>query len=289
MKKYALVIILSIIIGISFDFVLKKVTTKPTIKHLPPVTSLNIISPTLSPPSPTPTPKPASLSDLNTKFGPCIKVTVLMYHHIQTEQSAKKLDQQSLTVTPNYFREHLEYLKANGYTPIFPSDIAKFFDDHIGLPKKPVVITLDDAYEDNYLNAFPILKELNIKATIFTPTGLVTVPNYLNWDEIKTMSSSGLVYFANHTWSHHSALASLKVLDMEIGTADKQLSNNGLNIDKVFAYPYGKPSNGAEETLTKYGYKLAFTTVHGNIACKGKRFDIPRIRVGNAKLSAYGL
>jgi len=295
-KKYLIVIILSIIVGVSFDFALKKVTHKNTVQHLSPIIYQNskptvaiTASPTPTIILPSPTPKPVTIEELNLKYGPCAKVNVLMYHHIQPESEAKKLNQGGLTVAPEFFKKHLEYLKAQGYTTIFPGALANFFDNGISLPKKPVIITLDDAYEDNYLYAFPIIKELGLKATIFTPTGLVTVPDYLTWNEIKEMASSGLVYFGNHTWSHQNSQTSLQKLDMEIGTADKQLAENNLNSAKVFAYPYGKPSTGAEETLTKYGYKLAFTTVHGSIACKQKRFDIPRIRVGNAPLSSYGL
>lgn len=296
-KKYFIIIILAIIFAITFDLALKKLTQKNTIQHIAPLISSKkseSVVPTIGSPIPTqilptPTLKPVTLEELNVKYGPCAKVNVLMYHHIQPEDVAKKSNQQGLTVTPDIFKKQMEYLKTKGYSTIFPRDLVKFFDSGISLPKKPVMITLDDAYEDNYQNAFPILQEYGFKATIFTPTGLVTVAGYLNWDEIKTMASSGLIYFGNHTWSHQNSNTTLKKLDMEIGTADKQLSDIGLNSDKVFAYPYGKPSTGAEETLAKYEYKLAFTTVHGSIACKQKRFDIPRIRVGNANLSSYGL
>jgi peptidoglycan/xylan/chitin deacetylase (PgdA/CDA1 family) len=212
-----------------------------------------------------------------------------MYHHIQSEAEAKPRNQTSLTVTPEWFKKQIEYLKSNNYTIISLSSLVDFFDKGTTLPKKAAAITLDDAYEDNYLNAFPILKELNAKATIFTPTGLVTVADYLSWKEIGEMGDSGLVYFANHTWSHHSSAGSLQEQDKEISLADTQLTERGLNKNKIFAYPYGKPSKGAEEVLAKYGYKLAVTTTHGNIQCKGKRFELPRIRIGNAPLSSFGL
>ena len=134
---------------------------------------------------------------------------------------------------------------------------------------------------------WPILKEYGYKATIFVPTGHVGGPDYLSWDQINQMNS--LVYFANHTWSHHSSAGSLAVLDKELISADVDLANHGYNSSKVFAYPYGKASVNDETVLKKYGYKLAFTTVHGTTMCKGKRFDLPRIRIGNAPLSSYGL
>ena len=292
MKKYLIIIILSVFIGVLFDIVLKSLTNKNTVQHISPIiskqiTPISTVYPT--PILPTPTVKPITIEDLNAKFGPCTNIKVLMYHHIQPLDIAKKSNQQNLTVTPDIFKKQMEYLKTKGYTPVFPKVLSDFFDNNISLPKKPVILTFDDAYEDNYSNAFPILQEYGFKATIFVPTGLVTVSDYLNWDEIKSMSNSGLIYFGNHTWSHQNSATTLQKLDMEIGTANSQLSEKSLNSDKVFAYPFGSSSKFAEEILSKYNYKLAFTTVHGSIACKAKRFDIPRIRVGNAPLSQYGL
>jgi peptidoglycan/xylan/chitin deacetylase (PgdA/CDA1 family) len=212
-----------------------------------------------------------------------------MFHHIESEAEAKPKNQTSLAVTPEFFAKDMAYLQTHGYTPIYPRDLTNFFDNGTPLPKKAVMITLDDGYEDNYINAYPILKQYGFKATIFTPTGLVDNPDYLSWDQIKEMAGSGLVYFANHTWSHHSSAGTLAVQDKEISLADSQLAQNGLNVDKIFAYPYGNPSTDAEKILTKYGYKLAFTTVPGMTMCKGKRFTLPRTRMGNADLNHYGL
>jgi peptidoglycan/xylan/chitin deacetylase (PgdA/CDA1 family) len=237
----------------------------------------------------TPTPKPVSFADLNKQYGPCAKVPVLMFHHIESAAEAKLNHQTSLAVTPEFFAQDMEYLKTHGYTTIFPRDLVNFFDNNVPLPKKPVMITLDDAYEDNYVNAYPILKQYGFKATIFTPTGLVDNPDYLNWDQIREMNGSGLVYFANHTWSHHNSAGSLELQDKEIRLADGQLAEKSQNTDKIFAYPYGNPSVDAEKILLKYGYKLAFTTSPGSVMCKGKRFILPRTRMGNAGLNHFGL
>lgn len=246
------------------------------------------VTPTLIP-SATPTIRPLTFEELNKKYGPCARVKVLMYHHIQDMETAKDKAQEKLTVTPEWLATHIKYLKDNGYTIVSLPEIAAFFDEGRGLPPKAAAITFDDAYEDNYLYAWNILKEFGAKATVFTPTGLVTVHDYLNWGEIKEMADSGLVDFGNHTWSHHASTGSSEILDKEISLADTQLAEKGLNNAKIFAYPYGKPSNNAAAVLQKYGYKLAFTTRAGSTLCRGQRFELPRIRVGNAPLSRFGL
>jgi peptidoglycan/xylan/chitin deacetylase (PgdA/CDA1 family) len=251
-------------------------------KFVPP----EIFTPTIAP---TPTIHQVTFAEINQKYGPCASVNVLMYHHIQDEKVAKKLGQAGLTVTPDWFDKQMQYLKDKQYNVLKVEDLVDYFSGKRALPKKAVVITLDDAYEDNYLSAYPILKKYNFPATIFTPTGLVNVMDYLNWNEINDMKNSGLIYFANHTWSHHSALDKKEILEKEIGLADSQLNEKGLNTAKVFAYPYGKPSDGAEDVLAKLGYNIAFTTRNGNILCTKQKYTLPRIRVGNAPLSKYGL
>jgi peptidoglycan/xylan/chitin deacetylase (PgdA/CDA1 family) len=248
------------------------------------------ISPTAVP-SPTavlsPTPTPITVEGMNQSYGPCAKVNVLMYHHIQEEETAKKNGQTGLTVTPEFFRKHLQYLKDNGYSVITMAELKNFFNGGVALPKKAVMITIDDGYKDNYEKAYPILKEFGMKATIFTATGLLNNSGYMTWDDLNQMKD--LVYFANHTWSHHSSAGTKEKLTEEITRADKQLSEHGLNPNKIFAYPYGNPGKTAEDILKANGYEIAFTTVHGNILCKGKSLELPRIRVGNASLKSYGL
>lgn len=233
------------------------------------------------------TPTVATSKQTNNIAGPCTKINVLMYHHIQDEKLAKSKKQTSLTVTPEFFRKHLQYLKDNNYEVIGPEKLISFFSGTEKLGPKVALITLDDGYEDNFLFAYPILKEFGFKAIVFTATGLINNPDYLSWDQVNQMKD--LVYFGNHTWSHHGSNGNIEVLEKEIGMADKQLNEKGLNNLKIFAYPYGRPGLVAEEVLKSKGYALAFTTNHGNMLCKGNILELPRIRVGNSGLNSYGL
>jgi len=255
-----------------------------------PETANITFSPTMIP-SPTtvlsPTSIPITVEGMNQNYGPCAKINVLIYHHIQEEETAKKNGQTGLTVTPEFFRKHLQYLKDNNYNLITMAELKSFFDSGTKLPSKPVLITIDDGYKDNYEFAYPILKEFGVKATIFVATGLLNNPGYMTWDDLNQMKD--LVYFANHTWSHQGSNGTKEKLTEEITMADKQLIEHGLNSDKIFAYPYGGAGKKVEEILKLNGYEIAFTTIHGNILCKGKSLELPRIRVGNASLKSYGL
>ena len=248
------------------------------------------LSPVSSPSStPSPTQKVLSAAEQNALYGPCVNLPVLMYHHVESEVSAKQNKREYLNVPPETFKKQMEYLVTKGYSTISPSDLINFFDSGTALPPKPVLITFDDGYFDNGDVAFPILRALNFKATIYIPTGLMENHNYLTWAKIDEMKSSGLITFGNHTWSHTNVGVEHDKVKTEITTADTQLSERSLNSPKTFVYPYGIDTKFGEQILSDLGYKLAFTTVSGRYQCKKQRLSLPRIRIGNTSLTNYGL
>lgn len=242
----------------------------------------------ISSPTPTPTPKPLTFAEMNALYGPCVYLPTLMYHHVQDWSIAQEKKQTSLTVGVNYFGEQMQYLKDKGYNTVTISDLINFFDSGAAIPRKSVLITFDDGYEDFYLDALPILKQYGFKATVFTPTGLMDNPDYLTWQQVIDASNAGIL-FGNHTWSHRNVKATQDIMQKEISLADGQLTVRGLDNPKVFAYPYGIVGAPAENYLTSLGYSIAFTTQHGSTLCKKQRLSLPRIRIGNGSLSLYGL
>lgn len=239
-------------------------------------------------PPPTPTSRFLTFAEMNSLYGPCAVVPTLMYHHIENLDQAKKEGLLGLAVSPENFQKQMEYLKLKGYQTIKMADLINFFDSGSPLPKKSILITFDDGYEDFATNVYPLLNSLNFNATLFLPTGLADNPGYLTWDQIKNISSNQNIYVANHTWSHKSTKAQKDVVEKEILAADRQLTEKNLNALKIFAYPYGEVSDIAKKTLESSGYKLAFTTRTGSILCKKLRFELPRVRPENSPLSSYG-
>lgn len=237
-------------------------------------------------PTPTPTARPLTFEEMNKLYGPCTYLPTIMYHYIDNADVAKAGGYTSLNVTITSFSSQMQYIKDKGYQTLTPTDLINFFNNGTPIPAHPIMITFDDGYEDFYVNAYPLLKSLGLHATMFLPTGLVENNRYLTWNQISEMADSGLIYFANHTWSHKNIVNPSD--SHEIDLADQQLSEHGLNPSKVFAYPYGEPSNFAVSYLSKIGYQLGYTTWSGSIQCKGQRLTLPRIRIGNAPLSTYG-
>jgi len=237
-----------------------------------------------------PTPKINTGAKVKAATDSCVYLPTLLYHHIQDFQTAKENGQLSLTVFTDKFEQQMKHLVDRKYSTITMQDLIDFFDRGKKLPQKPILLTFDDGYEDFFTNAFPILKKFGLKATVFLPTGLLENPGYLTWEQIEQMNQNGNIYFGNHTWSHHSTATDKDVVAREISTADQQLKDHNLNEAKVFAYPYGSDSKIAEDYLAHtINYNLAFTTHSFRLLCKKQRLSLPRVRIGNADLSYYGL
>ena len=107
-----------------------------------------------------------------------VKGLILMYHSINEWSS----DPWSLSVTPSHFAEHLEVLQKYGR----PMQLQQFIRKHrFGItPRNVVVVTLDDGYADNLINAKPLLEHYNIPATVFLTTGYIGSQREFWWDEL---------------------------------------------------------------------------------------------------------
>jgi len=75
------------------------------------------------------------------------------------------------------------------------------------LPKKPLLITIDDGYANNYSLAYPILKEKGLRATIYIITSYrgkqPGVTRHFTWAEAKEMYDSGVINIESHTHDLH--------------------------------------------------------------------------------------
>ncbi|PIP74902.1 MAG: hypothetical protein CO135_00195 [Candidatus Levybacteria bacterium CG_4_9_14_3_um_filter_35_16] len=227
-------------------------------------------------------------SKLNSEY--CLYVPVLMYHHIQPYNLAKERGQTSLTVDSVIFDQQMAYLVSQGYVSISADELANALKTHSALPAKPVVITMDDGYKDNFEYAFPIIQKYGLIANIMIPTGLIENFGWLNWNDLKTMVNSGRFYAYDHTWSH-AALAGVSndKIETEIMMAKQQLEDHLGKPVSIFAYPYGSKDSRVISALIGDGFSAAFSTIPGKIQCDSFIMTLHRTRIGNGALASYGL
>ena len=194
-----------------------------------------------------------------------IKVPILLYHHI-TDEAFSGGNEISL-ISPYDFRLHMTALKVH-YTPISLRhyyDFVTCTDGSVTIPDKPVIITFDDGYLSNYEIAYPILKELNIPATIFVVTNTVGEMagggkvnySHFTWEQAKEMEDSGLIDIQSHTASH-KALGTIDYsrLVTELRKSKYTIEKNlGKECDMI-AFPYGSYTDEVKAAAKSAGYKL---------------------------------
>lgn len=182
-------------------------------------------------------------------------IPVLMYHAIGYEKG------NTARVPKENFKKQMKHLKDNGYETLTLDGAYDFFVENKTIPKKSVVLTFDDGYVDNYVEALPILKEFGFKATIFVITGAVDKSkNYMNIEQLKEMEANGMD-IQSHT-VHHKNLKELSY-DKQLETlkASKGFLEKTLNKRiKYFAYPYGEYSKESLKAVKEAGYTMAFST-----------------------------
>ncbi len=173
-------------------------------------------------------------------------VPVLMYHAV----SDNLWGGAELFVSPSSMEEQLAYLKEHGYTTITFEDLYRI--DEI---EKPVLLTFDDGYDDNYEYLYPLLKKYDSKATIFMISGRIgsAETHKMTAKQLKELSRSGLVSIQSHTFTHEQ-LGTLSRRDQEAQI--KQAANALLECTGkypfVLCYPHGSYNEDTLDIEKKY-------------------------------------
>ncbi len=193
-----------------------------------------------------------------------VKVPILLYHHI-TEES---FDGNEISmISPYDFRLHMTAIKVN-YSPISLRhyfDYINCTDGSVTIPDNPIIVTFDDGYLSNYELAYPILKELEIPATIFLVTDTVGEMagngkvnySHFTWEQAREMEESGWIEIQSHTASH-AALGTLDTnqLVTELRKSKYAIEKNlGRECDMI-AFPYGSYNDAVLNAAERAGYKL---------------------------------
>ncbi len=199
--------------------------------------------------------------DVNLKYndrGICI----LTYHCIGYEKN------NGLKLPEQQFRQQMKYIKDNGYTTITLDQLYKFMLENKPVPQKSVVITFDDGYVDNYQYAYPILKEFNLKATIFVISKTIDKrQNYMTSNQLKELQANG-IDIESHTLDHEdlptlSYEKQLNILKESKKTLEKVLCKKV----NYIAYPYAKYNPDTIRAARDAGYVMGFI-LGGKVARK---------------------
>ncbi len=221
-------------------------------------------------------------------------LSILMYHSAVTDSDGT--DNIGATVSRGHFQAQMSYLVDNGYDVMSLEDGVAALRVEKRLSAKAVCITFDDGYADNYTNAYPVLKRLNLPATIFVVSSYVVEPRMLehllkhdvramslSHNQLKVLNSCDLISLGFHGKSH-VRLATLddEALVAELEDGMRELREAGITTG-LFAYPYGGKSTFNDSVISllkRQGIHAACTTVPGRNCVGDNTFHLKRIYVG---------
>ncbi len=208
-------------------------------------------------------------------------VPVLMYHSISTNPG------NSLCVSEKQFEEELAWLHSQNYHTITADQFCDALLSGAQLPEKPVLLTFDDGYKDNYQAAWPIMKKYGFVGTFFIITNSVG-PNSIDWEQLSDLLKSGNSIGSHSV--HHLDMATLKESSQESELLDSKKtleSRLGISVS-TFCYPAGKYNQTTINLLSKLGYKAAFTTASGYVRHGDNQYKLTRLRIsGGMSLSSF--
>lgn len=218
------------------------------------------------------------------------EVPLLTYHRIvQNKQDRGSVP---IWVTTAQFEEHLQILKREGFTTLTMSDLAAMptLAERFRPDWKPILLTFDDGYEDNYTLLFPLLQRYGFTATIFLVAGMthnlwdkdllnfVAAP-LLTTAQILEMQRFG-IDFGSHSMTHprlgeipfHKAAEEI--------TRSKQVLEERLGRDmNSFCYPYGSLNADVKRLVGEAGYHFGVASDSGSLFLHDDVLEVRRIGV----------
>jgi len=164
-----------------------------------------------------------------------VKTPVVMLHSVAGFREDRP-GTFSVWCPPPHFESYLKYLRWRGYTTITLDHLYRHLREGASLPDKPIVLTFDDGYLDNWVYAAPLLEKYGFTGTVFVPTDFIQpgdqprptlkdvwvgrlsekeleVYGYLNRAEIEALSSSGVLDIQSHGRTHTWVPISSEIID----------------------------------------------------------------------------
>jgi peptidoglycan/xylan/chitin deacetylase (PgdA/CDA1 family) len=209
------------------------------------------------------------------------RVPILMYHYISKPPADADVYRLDLSVTPENFEAQLAWLRSQGYQTIKLSDLVYHLTLGWPLPDKPVILTFDDGYRDNYTQAFPLLRKYGYVGTFFLVTKPIDDgdPAYLTWDMVKKMHRAGMD-LEPHGYRHYDLRdRDVDFLVYEIVGAKEAIEAHTGETTRFFSYPSGSYDDQTVAVLKSAYFWAAVTTAQGATHTSDGLFELTRIRM----------
>lgn len=217
-----------------------------------------------------------------------VLLPVAMYHSVTDEGESPG----QYVISPSMLENDLKYLSDRGYQTVTVRDLIAYVETGAALPEKPVMLTFDDGYYNNYCNAYPLLQKYGMRA-VLSPVGALTEQfsqssdpkehetwSYCTGSELKEMADSGVIEIQNHSYEFHSLKPRKGCLRMSgesreqyeqtfVGDTQKAqqlFASLGIAQPVCYTYPYGALNSESEALVEQCGFSASLSCEEG-IVC----------------------
>jgi len=209
--------------------------------------------------------------------------SVLVYHRFAGEL---KPGQERIDISPRHFRRQLRTLRLLGFRPLSPEQVLGFHRGESGIPRRALVLTVDDATADS---VEPLREAAGWKPQLFVPTAelggsahWIEGEPVATWRQVEELAAAG-VAIGSHT-RHHRRLSELPapVREVELAGSLADLRERLPNPLAVIAYPNGDHDDAVCEATRGAGYELGFTTEKGRNSAGTDPYRLRRVSIHGA-------
>ena len=195
-----------------------------------------------------------------------------MYHRFEENKYP------STNIRNEIFSQHIKEINNSGIQFI---NFEKFEEIiKTSVDKNYVLITIDDAFESFYLNAWPVLKNKKIPFVLFVSTREIGKHGYMTWNQIKEIEASDLVTIGNHSHSHEYLVDwNDDKIKNDLGTSIEIFKSKLGYSPKIFSYPFGEYSNNLKKIVLDLNFKFAFGQHSGVIDPTKDFLELPRFPI----------
>lgn len=217
-----------------------------------------------------------------------VPLPVAMYHSV-TDQGESPGE---YVISPSMLEKDLQWLSQHGYETVVVGDLVSHVENGTLLPEKPVMLTFDDGYYNNYRNAYPLLQKYGMQA-VLSPVGTLVeqftetddpeeheVWSYCTSGELQEMAASGVVEIQNHSYDFHELTprrgclrksgedeATYRNIFFEDTRKAQELFRSiGISPPVCYTYPYGARNAETDALVQEYGFVASLSCEEG-ITC----------------------
>jgi peptidoglycan/xylan/chitin deacetylase (PgdA/CDA1 family) len=219
-----------------------------------------------------------------------------LYHRLTDDRAITRL--QPLAVHEHDFKMHLDLLDRWGFTAITFNDYHLFQQKRLHLPRKPVIITIDDGSEEAYNLVMSMLQESGCKAVIFVPVDAAARGN--GWDHVGAQRPLMSPAHLRHLSAEGIEIGSLSMTGRSLTMIPHDEARNEIAVSKQrlemilgepvlsFAYPLGQVGRALKSMVREAGYAFACAWSTGPGTFGDDLMEIRRLSIGT-RVGAVGL